>query len=65
MDKTLSRLSNDIEILRGKMHKRAEKLGLAHPDILHLSCKLDKLIYEYQRYTHHAKPVSKHSSSKA
>lgn len=51
MDKTLSRLSVEIEILREHMHKRAEKVGLSHPDIMRLSRKLDKLIYQYLLYT--------------
>ncbi|SMC71358.1 aspartyl-phosphate phosphatase Spo0E family protein [Sporomusa malonica] len=51
MDKTLSRISVEIEILREHMHKRSEKVGLSHPDIMRLSRKLDKLIYQYLLYT--------------
>lgn len=50
MDDTLIRLSGKIETLRDQMHKRADKVGLKHPDILHLSRKLDVLIYQYLHY---------------
>ena len=50
MDDTLAQLSGKIEVLREQMHKQADKVGLKHPDILHLSRKLDVLIYQYLHY---------------
>ncbi|HWR44664.1 aspartyl-phosphate phosphatase Spo0E family protein [Sporomusa sp.] len=51
MDKTMIRLSEEIERLREQMHKRSEKVGISHPDIMRLSRKLDKLINQYLYYT--------------
>lgn len=50
MDDTLAQLSGKIEVLREQMHKQADKVGLGHPAILHLSRKLDVLIYQYLHY---------------
>lgn len=61
MDKTLARLAEKIEKLRNQMHKHAGILGIAHPDIMRLSCELDKLIVRYQHHTRHIK--SKNSTS--
>ncbi|MDF2570850.1 MAG: Spo0E like sporulation regulatory protein [Sporomusa sp.] len=63
MDKTLNQLYEEIEILREHMHKQAEKVGISHPDILRLSRKLDKLIYQYLSYTSSLKYTEANTTS--
>ncbi|XEQ91389.1 hypothetical protein SCACP_01840 [Sporomusa carbonis] len=60
MDKTLVRLSEKIEVLREKLHRRAETMSLSHPDIMRLSRRLDKLIYKYQYYARNLKNTLKY-----
>ncbi|WP_414714922.1 Spo0E family sporulation regulatory protein-aspartic acid phosphatase [Sporomusa sp.] len=63
MDNTeLCRLSEKIEVLREQLHKQAEKVGIAHPAIMKLSRRLDKLIYRYILYTHNPR-YSKNTSA--
>ncbi len=59
MDDTMIQLSGKIEALREQLHKRAAKAGLKHPDILHLSRKLDVLIYQYLHYKRRTKTQCK------
>lgn len=38
-----------IEYLRQKMHEVALEKGIAHPDVLHISQKLDDIINEFYK----------------
>ncbi len=57
MDKTITRMNERIELLRDQLHRRAEQVGIAHPEILRLSRKLDKLINKHLHYTRSLKTL--------
>lgn len=57
MDKTITQMTEKIELLRDQLHRRADQVGIAHPEILRLSRKLDKLINKYLHHTHSLKTL--------